>query len=179
MLATPGGTAFDRSAPAAEGGNVMAMPMTIREYLRACDIDYEEVSHPRAVSTSRIAEVSHVGGDQLAKAIMLHGEAGYRVAVVPSTCDADLNVLSQMVHEELELATEDEVRREFNDCDPGAAIPVGQAYGLQVYLDDQLRHQPDIYFEAGDHETLVHMSGTDFDRLMADSRHGLFSRPRY
>lgn len=26
----------------------MAMPMTIREYLRACDIDYQELPHPRA-----------------------------------------------------------------------------------------------------------------------------------
>ncbi|QEM82064.1 aminoacyl-tRNA deacylase [Halomonas binhaiensis] len=156
----------------------MAMPMTIREYLRACDIDYEEVSHPRAVSTSRIAEVSHVSGSQLAKAIMLHSDTGYRVAVVPSTCDADLNELSRLFHEKLELATENEVCREFDDCDPGAAIVVGQAYGLEVYLDDQLRHQPDIYFEAGDHETLVHMSGNDFDRLMAGSHHGPFSMPR-
>ncbi len=155
----------------------MAMPMTIREYLRACDIDYEEVPHPREVSTSRIARLAHVGGNQLAKAIMLHGDQGYRVAVVPSTRDADLEQLSRLVHERLELASEEEIQHEFSDCDPGATIAVGQAYGLKVYLDDQLRHQPDIYFDAGDHETLVHMSGHEFDRLMADSRHGDFSRP--
>ncbi|RTR05929.1 aminoacyl-tRNA deacylase [Halomonas nitroreducens] len=154
----------------------MAMPITIREYLRACDIDYEEVPHPREVSSSRIAQMSHIGGNQMAKAIMLHGDAGYRVAVVPSTCDADLEKLSELFHEKLELASEDEIRREFDDCDPGATIAVGQAYGLKVYLDDQLRHQPDIYFDAGDHETLVHMSGHEFDRLMDDSRHGEFSR---
>ncbi|GEK72414.1 MULTISPECIES: aminoacyl-tRNA deacylase [Halomonas] len=155
----------------------MAMPMTIREYLRACDIDYEEVTHPHAVSTSRIAEMSHVGGHQMAKAVMLHGDQGYRVAVVPSTRDADLQKLSQLFHEHFELASEEEVQREFDDCDPGATIAVGQAYGLKVYLDDQLRHQPDIYFDAGDHETLVHMSGNEFERLMTGSRHGAFSRP--
>ncbi|MDT8894001.1 YbaK/EbsC family protein [Halomonas sp. I1] len=164
--------------PQRRGGGIMAMPMTIREYLHACDIDYEEVPHPRAVSTSRIARVSHVEGDQLAKAVMLHGDAGYRVAVLPSDRDADLQRLEQLFHEELELATEEEVRHEFSDCDPGAAIPVGQAYGLQVYLDDHLRHQPDVYFEAGDHETLVHMSGGEFDRLMTGSQHGAFSRSR-
>ncbi|XKE46895.1 YbaK/EbsC family protein [Halomonas organivorans] len=154
----------------------MAMPMTIREYLHACDIDFEEVPHPREATSSRIAEMAHIDGEQMAKAVMLHGDHGYRLAVVPSTCDADLERLSQMFHEKLELASEEEVRREFRDCDPGATIPVGQAYGLKVYLDDQLRHQPDIYFDAGDHETLVHMSGHEFDRLMADSRHGTISR---
>lgn len=155
----------------------MAMPMTIREYLRACDIDYEELPHPHEVSSSRIAQQSHIGGDQLAKAIMLHADQGYRVAVVPSTRDADLAALSRLFEERLELASEDEIRQTFGDCDPGATTAVGQAYGLEVYLDDQLRHQPDVYFDAGDHETLVHMSGREFDRLMADSRHGAFSRP--
>lgn len=154
----------------------MSMPMTIREYLRACDIDFEEVPHPREVTTSRIAQQAHIAGNQLAKAVMLHGDAGYRLAVVPSTCDADLERLSALFHEKVELASEDEISDCFKDCDPGATTPVGQAYGLQVYIDDLLRHQPDIYFEAGDHETLVHMSGSEFDRLMTTSPHGQISR---
>ena len=154
----------------------MSMPMTIREYLRACDIDFEEVPHPREVSSSRIAERAHVAGDQMAKAVMLKGDAGYRLAVLPSTCDADLDRLAALFHEKVELASEPQIAEAFTDCDPGATTPVGQAYGLKVYIDDMLRHQPDIYFEAGDHRTLVHMSGREFDRLMTDSPHGHFSR---
>ncbi|TFH87186.1 YbaK/EbsC family protein [Billgrantia azerbaijanica] len=154
----------------------MAIPMTLREYLRACDIDYEEVKHPREVSTSRLAQQVHITGDQLAKAVMVHGDSGYHLAVLPSSCDADLDELSRLFNEKVELASEDEVVHRFNDCDPGATIPVGQAYGLQVYIDDMLRQQSDIYFDAGDHETLLHMSGREFERLMGDSRHGQFSR---
>ncbi|APE29644.1 deacylase [Halomonas aestuarii] len=154
----------------------MSMPMTIREYLRACDIDFEEVPHPHEVTTSRIAQQAHVAGNQMAKAVMLKGDAGYRLAVLPSTCDADLDLLSALFHEKVELASEAQIVEQFRDCDPGATSPVGQAYGLQVYIDDLLRHQPDIYFEAGDHETLVHMSGSEFDRLMTTSPHGRFSR---
>ncbi|QFU02025.1 YbaK / prolyl-tRNA synthetases associated domain protein [Halomonas sp. THAF5a] len=154
----------------------MSMPMTIREYLRACDIDFEEVPHPREVSSSRIAERAHVAGDQMAKAVMLKGDAGYRLAVLPSTCDADLDRLAALFHERVELASEPQIAEAFTDCDPGATTPVGQAYGLRVYIDDMLRHQSDIYFEAGDHRTLVHMSGREFDRLMTDSPHGHFSR---
>ncbi|MBA2778506.1 aminoacyl-tRNA deacylase [Billgrantia kenyensis] len=154
----------------------MAIPATLREYLRACDIDYEEVKHDYEFSASRIAQQSHITGEQLAKAIMLHSRSGYRLAVLPSTCDADLDSLSQLFNEPVELASEDEIVLHFSDCDPGAITPVGQAYGLQVYVDDLLRHQADIYFDAGDHETLLHMSGKEFDRLMGDSAHGQFSR---
>jgi len=154
----------------------MAIPTTLREYLRACDIDYEEVKHDYEVSASRIAQQSHVTGEQLAKAIMLHSRSGYRVAVLPSTCDADLESLSRLFNEPVELAEEDEIVNRFNDCDPGAITPVGQAYGLQVYVDDMLRHQPDIYFDAGDHETLLHMTGREFEKLMGACPHGQFSR---
>lgn len=154
----------------------MAIPATLREYLKACDIDYEEVRHSREVSASRLAQQSHITGEQLAKAVMLHCNSGFRLAVLPSTCDADLDSLSQLFDERVELASEDEIISRFRDCDPGATIPVGQAYGLQVYVDDILRHQPDIYFDAGDHETLLHMSGNEFEKLMGDSPHGQFSR---
>lgn len=154
----------------------MTMPTTIREYLRACDIDFEELPHPHEVTASRIAEAAHIDGDRMAKAVMLHCESGYRLAVVPSSCDADLDELTRLFHEKVELASEEQIRQHFRDCDAGATTPVGQAYGLQVYVDDMLRHQPDIYFDAGDHETLVHMSGREFDRLMKDTPHGRFSR---
>jgi Ala-tRNA(Pro) deacylase len=34
----------------------------------------------------------------------------------------------------------------------------------------------DIYFEAGDHDDVVHMSGDAFLDLLSDSLHGRFSR---
>uniref|UniRef100_UPI00301CDBA5 hypothetical protein n=1 Tax=Staphylococcus aureus TaxID=1280 RepID=UPI00301CDBA5 len=73
----------------------MSMPMTLKEYLRTCDIDYEELPHQRETTTSRIAQRAHVTGDRMAKAVMVHGDSGYRVAVVPSSCDADLEQLSR------------------------------------------------------------------------------------
>jgi Ala-tRNA(Pro) deacylase len=58
---------------------------------------------------------------------------------------------------------------------PGAVPPIGECYALDVILDDSIRRQPDVYLEAGDHATLVHMDQSQFARLMADARHGRFS----
>lgn len=154
----------------------MAMAMSMRDYLKDSGLWYEELHHPREVTASRIAQTAHVAGDRLAKAVMIKGDTGYRLAVLPSTRKVDLHELSHMLRERIGLATEDEVRTAFADCDSGALPPLGQVYGLKVCLDDSLRQQPDIYFEAGDHETLVHMKGRDFESLMRNAEHGQFGR---
>ncbi len=154
----------------------MAMAMTMREYLKHQDVDFEELVHPREVTASRVAQRAHVSGEQVAKGVLIKGDTGYRVVVVPSTCKVDLSELSHRYHERLGLATEEEIQQLFGDCDAGALPPLGQAYGVRVCYDETLINQPDIYLEAGDHETLVHMGNRDFRRLMAQAEHGYFSR---
>jgi len=43
-------------------------------------------------------------------------------------------------------------------------------------VDDSLIAQPEVYFEAGDHEDVVHLRGGDFLRLLDGSLHGRFSQ---
>ena len=73
------------------------------------------------------------------------------------------------------LASEDEVFSLFDDCDIGAIPPIGAAYDVPVIVDDSLGDAADIYFEGGDHRTLVHVSGKDFRDLTMDARHARFS----
>ena len=77
--------------------------------------------------------------------------------------------------EEVDLATEQEVEQVFGDCDRGAIPPIGACYGLDVIFDDSIEQQPDVYFEGGDHATLVHMNRDEFARLNATARHGSFT----
>ena len=39
-----------------------------------------------------------------------------------------------------------------------ARSPIGECYGLDVIVDETIDEQPEIYFEGGDHTTLVDMS---------------------
>ncbi len=57
----------------------------------------------------------------------------------------------------------------------GALPPVCMAYGMQTFLDDSLARQPDVYFEAGDHEELVHMDRDEFLALMDKAERASFS----
>jgi Ala-tRNA(Pro) deacylase len=153
----------------------MAIALSIETFLRQHNINYELVSHPRSVSSMRIAELAHVPGAQLAKSVLLEDESGYLMAVIPSTHRVDLGKLHHQLQRRVGLAIEREVTELFSDCDPGAIPVIGPAYHVATIVDDTLLQQPDIYFEAGDHEALVHVSGQVFSSIMAGVPHAQFT----
>jgi len=154
----------------------MAIARTIQEFLASHDVDYELVEHPRSVTSMRTAQAAHIPGERLAKSVLLEDDTGYLIAVIPSTHRVDLGKLHLQLKRRVGLAVESEVAELFGDCDRGAIPAIGEAYRIEAIVDDTLLHQPDVYFEAGDHEALVHMSGKEFSLLMAGLRHGGFTR---
>jgi Ala-tRNA(Pro) deacylase len=91
------------------------------------------------------------------------------MAIIPASHRLDLQAIHQEFNREFALAREPELVDLFKDCEPGAIPPLGQAYGIDVVVDRSLADIPDVYFEAGDHVSLIRVSGPDFRRLMADS----------
>jgi Ala-tRNA(Pro) deacylase len=73
------------------------------------------------------------------------------------------------------LASEPEAADVFRDCALGAAPAVGACYGLDVIIDSSVDQQQELYFEGGDHATLVHVNGAEFARLNPGAQHGSFS----
>jgi len=69
------------------------------------------------------------------------------------------------------LASETEASTIFGDCELGSVPPVAGAYDLMAVIDDSLEGSNDIYFEGGDHRTLVHLTGGNFQHLMQDVPH--------
>lgn len=153
----------------------MTISKKLKRYLDKEGIRYEDVPHPRTATASETAEAAHVPGDCVAKTVVIHHEAGYTLAVVPSSNRVDLSALQDVLDRRLGLASEAEVSQLFDDCDMGAAPPVGAAYGVMTVIDKALAGQDDIWFEAGDHRTLVHVSGAEFDRLMGDAKREVIS----
>ena len=153
----------------------MTIAKTLGAHLANAGIQYDVVAHLSTPSASRSAQAAHVTGERVAKAVVLHDDRGYLLAVVPSTHRVELGTLHDLLGRSLNLATEAEITNLFGDCDVGAVPPVGAAYGLKVVLDESLLGQPEVFFEGGDHASLVHVSGDDFASLMADAQRGQFS----
>ena len=154
----------------------MSIARSVEAFLKEHDVDYELIRHPRSVSSMHTAEAAHVPGSQLAKSVLLEDDSGYLMAVIPSTHRVDLGKLHHQLQRRIGLAVESEGAEVFPDCDPGAIPAIGAAYRVQTIIEDSLLQQPDVYFEAGDHEALVHMSGSTFGLMRAGVPHGQFAR---
>ncbi len=154
----------------------MAIAHTLEDYMMSKGVRYEVISHPRTLSSLETAEAAHIPGDALAKAVLLEDDDGYLMAVVPATHHIKLGRLSEQLNRKLRLAVESELTPLFKDCQTGAVPPLGMAYGMPTIVDDSLIEQSEIYFEAGDHEDLIRLSGGLFQSLLAGARHGRFSQ---
>jgi Ala-tRNA(Pro) deacylase len=160
-----------------EGAPTMTIANRLRTYIDGKGISYDTVAHHRTATSSQTAQAAHVPGSRLAKSVVVHHEMGYALAVVPSTHRVELGTLQDVMDRRLGLASEDEVGVLFDDCDIGAVPPIGAAYDVPVILDESLGDAADVYFEGGDHKTLVHVSGRDFRNLTSSAKVARFSHP--
>lgn len=154
----------------------MTIAHTAQNWLDQHGVHYEVLTHAPTTDSAHSAEAAHVPGHQLAKSVLLQDPSGYLMAIVPATHRVDCGALHRQLDRPLGLATEREVATLFSDCEAGAVPALGQAYGIDVIVDDALADAEDVYFEGGDHRTLVHLQGSDFRRMMAGAGHGRFSR---
>ena len=162
-----------------QGTPKMTIANRLKDFIDRKGISYDTVAHHRTSTSRQAAIAAHVPGSIVAKSVVVHHDLGYALAVVPSTHRIELAELQDVMDKPLGLASEDEVVSLFNDCDVGAVPPIGAAYDVPVILDESLGEAPDIYFEGGDHRTLVHVSGKDFRDLTMDARQARFSHPAY
>jgi Ala-tRNA(Pro) deacylase len=156
----------------------VAMAETVKNYLASQAVGYQLVPHPHSQSSRETAAAAHVPDDHIAKAVILKDERGFLMAVIPGNHWIKLHAVQQELGRMLGLATEAEISGLFKDCQVGAIPPLGSAYALETLLDEELSTRVTVYFESGDHEHLVQVSGEDFRHLLRGARHGYFSHAR-
>ncbi len=154
----------------------MTIAVTVREYLEELDVVYDLIEHPTSKTSIETAHRAHLPARSLAKGVLLKDENKVlSLAVVPSDRNVDLKRAGTALGHDVEIATETDVTKRFDDCEPGAVPPIGNAYALRVLLDERLTTQDEVYLEAGDHHELVHVKGDEFRRLMGGAKTGPFS----
>ena len=153
----------------------MTIAASVQHYLGYEGVRYDVITHEHTPDSNHSAQAAHIPGDQLAKGVMLKDSEGYLMAVLPATHKVDLGAVRRQLDRKLSFASDRELADLFQDCEPGALPPLGHAYGIETIVDESLIGSPDIYFEAGDHVTLVHVTGKNFLLLMAQVPRGAIS----
>lgn len=67
---------------------------------------------------------------------------------------------------EIKLATEGQFKGKFPDCEVGAMPPFSNLCGMEVYADQRLTEDDNIFFNACSHSELPRMSSQNFEKLV-------------
>jgi Ala-tRNA(Pro) deacylase len=139
----------------------------LREYLDNRAVKYVSISHSPAFTAQEVAQSAHVAGRDFAKTIVVCTDGGFAMVVLPATRRivlSDLREMLQVPH--VRLASEQEFRDLFPDCELGAMPPFGNLYGLPVYVAESLAEEEEIAFNAGTHTEVITMRYADFAALV-------------
>lgn len=148
----------------------MPLAQKLRVFLDENHVGYTHTVHPLAFTAREVASVEHVPAREFAKTVILSGDHGYTMAVIPAARLVDfqeVRLALGLAH--ARLATESELKQVFPDCDLGAMPPFGNLYDMPVFLDSSLATEPVIAFNAGTHRDVVHMRIEDYRRLVKPS----------
>jgi len=144
------------------------MPLQkLKEFLDSHNVKYVIISHSPAYTAAGIAALAHIPGKELAKTVMVKIDDALAMTVVSASQHVDLKVLKAATFARtVNLATEDEFKESFPDCEVGAMPPFGNLYGMPVFADESLSRDKEIAFNAGSHRELVRIAWEDFEKLV-------------
>lgn len=144
----------------------MPLARTVESFLADRHLPYTLERHRASTSSLGTAHSAHIDEDCLAKSVVLADDRGFVLAVIPASRRLELLRVRNELGRSLHLSLEEEMSELFPDCKQGAVPPVGAAYGLPTVLDSSLEERDEIFFEGGDHETLVRMERGAFLDLL-------------
>lgn len=155
----------------------MAVPAKLTEYLDENQVKYEISSHSEAYTAQEVAATAHIRGRKLAKTVIARKGSELLMLVLPASSKVNFDALSEQVGGgKISLAREEDFKGLFPDCEVGAMPPFGNLYNIPVYVDETLRQDEEITFNAGTHREIIQMPYRDFERL-AQAQYLKFSAP--
>ncbi len=145
----------------------MTIPWKLKGYLDREHVHYDVLPHPEAFRAAMIAQALHTPEKEIAKVVIVKVENRFMMTVLPASWLVDLHRLRDVFQtHHVRLATEEEIKGLFPDCELGAMPPFGSLYGLDVYVDRSLTEDEHIIFQAGTHSEAIRMRYADFAALV-------------
>ncbi|GAA4650030.1 aminoacyl-tRNA deacylase [Kistimonas scapharcae] len=156
----------------------MSVSKKLSQFLAQQQVDFELIHHNPSMSAMQSSIAARVPSEEVAKAVILKDHVdNFLMAVIPAGRRLHLHTVEELTDQKLRLASEHELQQRFTDCKTGAIPAIGPAFDMSMVWDDRFLQQQDVYLEAGDHETLVHLSGKTFQKLASTEQHDQISMP--
>jgi len=145
----------------------MSVVKRLKMFLDIEAVKYTTCTHSKAYTAQEIAASSHVSGKTFAKTVVVKTGSELMLVVLPAAARISLKSLAtQLSVDPVEIATEDEFRQLFLDCETGAMPPFGNLYNLKTIIARELAACDHLSFNAGNHVEIVHLAMDDYLRLV-------------
>jgi Ala-tRNA(Pro) deacylase len=139
----------------------------LKDFLDNKNIKYVTITHSPTYTAQEIAASAHIPGKDLAKTVMIKIDGTMAMAVLPASCKVDFDLLKKAAGAStVGLASEQEFKNLFPECEIGAMPPFGNLYGMEVFVADALAEDEEIAFNAGSHTELIRLAYKDFARVV-------------
>ena len=88
------------------------------------------------------------------------------MVVLPSHTPLDPLMLAILLDtDSVSLATEEEVRELFPDCDPDALPALGLPYNIPCFIDETLLDGEEVFFSGGNHKDAIRINSNEYWRI--------------
>jgi len=145
----------------------MSTATWVKNMLDEGGLAYEELHHPEAFTAQEMAQREHVTGHRVAKVVVAIADGHPIELILPATRRVLLGQLRMRLGaRDVRLASEQEMEQHFADCELGAMPPLRHWQGVDVVMDDSMRVDGDIVFQAGTHFDAVRMRFADWFALV-------------
>jgi Ala-tRNA(Pro) deacylase len=135
----------------------------LRQMLDEHKTKYISINHWPAYTARETAASTFVPRNEFAKTIIVDLDGEKVMAVLPASRHVDIVAFRKLAQaSEARLATEDEFKALFPDCEVGAMPPFGSLYDMRVFVDQIVTEVDDLCFNAGSHEQILRMDCRDF-----------------
>lgn len=143
------------------------MPVNrLKNFLDQNHVSYVVIRHAQAFNSQSTAKAAYESGKEFAKTVMLKIDGELIMVVIPADHMVDFDHLKQELGaRNVELATEEEFKGKFPDCEIGAMPPFTDLYGVEVFIDEGFANYKMISFNAGTHKEIIKMHYKDFIRI--------------
>lgn len=140
--------------------------MILEKALKEQNVAFRKSRHRSCFTSPELAAEVHVSGYNVAKPVIVKASAGFAMCVLTACDQLDLARVAEVLGETtVRMATENEMRRLFPDCEIGAEPPVGSLFGIRTIVDERLHRDEEIVMQAGTHRDAIELRRADWERV--------------
>ncbi|MBW2992772.1 aspartate--tRNA ligase [Candidatus Woesearchaeota archaeon] len=130
----------------------------IKDMLHKEKIEFEIIEHEPVFTCEEAAKARNTKIELCTKSLVLKADDKFIMALIAGNKIIDLLKLKKIIKaKNLDLAAPSKVLK-LTNCSPGSVPPFGNLFNLDVYVDESIKKNEFIYFNAGSHTTSIKIS---------------------